>query len=109
MGATSRGAVTSLLFRSRTRTRAVTASCPGFTLSEFHDVTGTREQVSRMPSFMWLQAEEVARGSYDAVMAGVPVYIPGRVNRSIASLSRLLPRRAVLSLMKRSAGNFRRV
>jgi uncharacterized protein len=86
----------------------VTASCPGFTLSEFHDVTGTRAQVSRMPKFMWLEAEQVARSSYEAVMAGVPVYVPGRVNRSIAAFSRLLPRRAVLAAMKRSAGSFRR-
>ena len=31
----------------------VTAVCPGFTYSEFHDVVGTREQVSRLPKFLW--------------------------------------------------------
>jgi hypothetical protein len=86
----------------------VTASCPGFTLSEFHDVTGTREQVSRLPRFMWSDAALVAQQSYDAVMAGIPVYVPGRLNRSIASLSRVLPRRLVWAAMKRSAGNFRK-
>jgi short-subunit dehydrogenase len=87
----------------------VTASCPGFTLTEFHDVIGTRAQVSQLPPFMWLDAEPVARQSYEAVMAGVPVYVPGRVNRSIASLARLLPRRVVWGLMKRNAAKFRRV
>ncbi len=87
----------------------VTASCPGFTLTEFHDVIGTRAQVSQLPSFMWLDAEPVARASYDAVMAGVPVYVPGRVNRSIAGLARVLPRRVVWGLMKRNAAKFRRV
>ena len=86
----------------------VTASCPGFTLSEFHDVTGTRPQVSQMPAFMWSQADHVARDSYDAVMAGRPVYVPGRLNRSIATLGRALPRRIVWAMMKRSAGNFRK-
>jgi uncharacterized protein len=86
----------------------VTASCPGFTLTEFHDVTGTREQVNRMPGYMWLQAEEVAQSSYDAVMAGVPVYVPGRTNRSIASLSRVLPRSVVRGVLKRRAGDFRK-
>ena len=86
----------------------VTASCPGFTLTEFHDVTGTRAQVNRLPKFMWLDAEHVARSSYDAVMAGKPVYVPGRVNRSIAGLSHLLPRSVVLRAMKRSAGTFRK-
>ncbi len=32
----------------------VTALCPGFTYSEFHDVNGMREKVSRMPKLLWL-------------------------------------------------------
>jgi short-subunit dehydrogenase len=87
----------------------VTASCPGFTLSEFHDVTGTREQVSRMPGFMWLDAPFVARASYDAVMAGVPVFVPGRVNRTLAAAGKVLPRSMVWTLLKRNASRFRRV
>ena len=75
----------------------VTRQCPGFTLSEFHDVTGTREQVNQLPAFMWLDAEQVARDSYDAVMAGVPVYVPGRLNRTMATLAALLPRRLVVA------------
>ena len=86
----------------------VTASCPGFTLSEFHDVTGTRDKVSAMPSFVWTSADFVALRSYEAVMAGVPIYIPGRLNRSVASLSRLLPRRIVWAAMKRTAWNYRK-
>jgi uncharacterized protein len=86
----------------------VSASCPGFTLSEFHDVTGTRDKVSAMPAFMWSKADAVAQSSYDAVMAGVPVYVPGRLNRSLASLSRLLPRRVVWAAMKRTAGSYRK-
>jgi short-subunit dehydrogenase len=87
----------------------VTASCPGFTLSEFHDVTGTREQVNTLPKFMWLDADRVARESVDAVMRGQRVYVPGRVNRTFATLSRLLPRRTVTAVMTRNAGKFRRV
>jgi short-subunit dehydrogenase len=87
----------------------VTASCPGFTYSEFHDVTGTRAQVSTMPKFLWLDADVVARASYAAVMAGVPVVVPGRVNATLATLSRLLPRSVVWGLMQRNATKFRRV
>ena len=87
----------------------VTATCPGFTFSEFHDITGTRAQVNRMPKFMWLDAEHVARGSYDAVMAGRTVYVPGRVNATLATLGRVLPQSLVGSLMKRNATKFRRV
>lgn len=87
----------------------VTAVCPGFTLSEFHDLTGTRAQVSTLPGFMWLDADTVARESYDAVMAGVAVHVPGRVNRTLATLSRMLPRSLVWGVMKRNATRFRRV
>ena len=87
----------------------VCASCPGFTLTEFHDVTGTRAQVNTMPKFMWLDAGRVARESYDAVMNGVPVYVPGRLYRAMVGATRLLPQSLVLGLMKRNAGKFRRV
>jgi hypothetical protein len=53
----------------------VTAVCPGFTYSEFHDVTGTRAQVSAMPRWMWSDARDVAREGYAAVMAGRPVVV----------------------------------
>ena len=76
----------------------VTASCPGFTWSEFHDVSGTREQVNTLPAFMWMDAEQVASESIDAVMAGVRVYVPGTANRTLARLGRLLPRSIVTSV-----------
>jgi short-subunit dehydrogenase len=87
----------------------VCASCPGFTITEFHDVTGTRDRVSTMPAFMWLDATTVAQGSYDAVMAGTSVYVPGRLNRSLASLARVLPPFVVGAVMRRNASKFRRV
>lgn len=69
----------------------VTAVCPGFTYSEFHDVTGTRASVSKLPGWMWMDSATVARQGYDAVMAGTPILINGRVNRTIALLCRYLP------------------
>ena len=48
----------------------VTAFCPGFTYTEFHDVNGTREMVGRLPRLLWQDAETVAREGYDAVMRG---------------------------------------
>ena len=85
----------------------VTAVCPGFTFSEFHDVSGTRHIVSRMPSFMWMDAPAVAKRGYDAVMAGRTVYVPGRVNTAIATLGRLLPPRLVYAMNRRAASRYR--
>jgi hypothetical protein len=77
-----------------------TAVCPGFTYSEFHDVTGTRSKVSRMPKVLWMDAATVAEQGYAAVMRGEAVYINGRVNRTIAWLARVLPP----GLVRRAAG-----
>lgn len=71
----------------------VTALCPGFTWSEFHDVQGTRELTDRLPGFMWQDAETVARAGLEAVMAGQPVCVPGAVNKTLAYTARLLPER----------------
>lgn len=87
----------------------VTASCPGFTWSEFHDVSGTREQVRKLPAFMWLGADQVARESVDAVMAGARVYVPGSVNRTLARVARVLPRSLVTALMMANAAKFRKM
>lgn len=69
----------------------VTALCPGFTWSEFHDVMGTRDLTNRLPSFMWQDAETVALAGYEAVLKGEPVCVPGGVNKAIAYTSRLFP------------------
>ena len=86
----------------------VTALCPGFTLSEFHDVTGTRDQMNKMPRWMWLDAPTVARQGFDAVMAGQNVYVTGRVNRTIAALVRHLPQRLVYSIGRRVGRSYRK-
>lgn len=85
----------------------VTALCPGFTETEFHDVTGTRDQVRRLPSFLWMSAERVAREGWRAVEAGVPVHVPGLANRTIWRLSRWLPQGLARALVKRQGRRFR--
>ena len=87
----------------------VTALCPGFTYSEFHDVTGTRKTVSKLPGFMWMDSATVARQGYQAVSAGVPVFVTGRVNRLIAFLVRVLPQRLVTAANARASKAYRSV
>lgn len=70
----------------------VTALCPGFTLSEFHDVLGTRDRMNKMPGFLWLKADDVAREGYDAVMKGQSVVVNGAVYRFLVWLNGAMPR-----------------
>lgn len=86
----------------------VSALCPGFTYSEFHDVAGTRELVSKMPSWMWLEAAEVVAFGIDSVTQKHRIVaIPGRVNRLIAMLVRWMPPNAAIRLMGNMSHFFR--
>ncbi len=70
----------------------VTAVCPGFTLSEFHDVTGTRDKMKSVPGLLWLKADDVAREGYDAVMKGHSVVVNGGIYRVLVWLNGAMPR-----------------
>lgn len=97
----------SLALENRDAGIQVTALCPGFTWSEFHDVTGTREKMNAMPRFMWLTADEVAQQGVEAVERGRVVYVPGRVNRTIKAVVECLPDRLALWLSHRESARYR--
>ena len=87
----------------------VTAVCPGFTLTEFHDVIGTRAQVSTMPRWLWQDAREVVQEGYDAVMAGRSLVVTGRTNRTLALGAKHLPGALARAAVRRSASRFRKL
>ncbi len=87
----------------------VTAVCPGFTYTEFHDVTGTRAQMQSMPRFMWLDARQVVEESYAAVMAGRTMVVTGRLNRALALGARHLPAALTRAAVARHAGSYRKL
>jgi len=99
----------SLALELRPRGVNVTALCPGFTYSEFHDVNGMRAQVGQLPKWMWMDADTVARQAYDAVTRGDVVCVNGWVNRTIVLLARYTPDWLVQKVLKRFAKNFRKV
>lgn len=96
-----------LALENRTHGIHVCALCPGFTYSEFHDVTGTREEMRRMPRWMWMDAMPVVREALAAVERGDVVCVPGRVNRMIKRLLKILPDRLALHLIARNSRGFR--
>jgi short-subunit dehydrogenase len=83
----------------------VTALCPGFTYSEFHDVNHTRETVgARTPPWLWIGADEVAALGYEAVEANRPICVTGAPNKAIAAAAKLLPEEWAMTLMASQAG-----
>ncbi|VAV93663.1 Acetoacetyl-CoA reductase of ethylmalonyl-CoA pathway [hydrothermal vent metagenome] len=86
----------------------VSALCPGFTYSEFHDVNATRSMVAKMPGYMWQTAEEVARSGVQAVEKNAAVLVTGGVNKTIAILAKLLPGWLARNMMRSQSKNFRK-
>ncbi|MEY3025618.1 MAG: hypothetical protein RL136_979 [Planctomycetota bacterium] len=68
-----------------------TALCPGFTYTEFHDVLGNREEMNRLPKFMWQEARPVCVAGLDGVERNAPVVVPGAFNKVASALCRVLP------------------
>ena len=83
------------------------ALCPGFTYSEFHDVTGTRGLVSKLPKWMWLQAEDVARLGVDGVEAGRVMVIPGFGYKLMRLAYKHLPDAVVRRMMAKKSASIR--
>lgn len=79
----------------RRRGVSVTAVCPGFVRTEFHD----RMAVSTegIPSFLWLQAPQLVRLALRGIDRGRSVVIPTARYRLIAALARNLPDRLATS------------
>ena len=88
----------------------VTALCPGYTLSEFHDVNGSREQVSSAyPSWMWMSADAVARAGYGGVEANRPKVVPGLANQILSVIPKLLPDAVALDIIGGHAKRLKRI
>jgi short-subunit dehydrogenase len=83
------------------------ALCPGFTRSEFHDVTGTRSMMNKLPGYMWQTAEQVVREGIDAVERGEAVYVTGRFNRVVKRLFKLMPDRVALKISAKQSKRYR--
>ncbi|MBM44310.1 MAG: dehydrogenase [Phycisphaerae bacterium] len=71
----------------------VTALCPGYVRTEFFEAHGSADRVSRVPGFMWLDADRVARAAWKAVERGRAVCVPGLLYKVLIRLVPLLPAR----------------
>ena len=59
----------------------VSALCPGFTHTDFHETAGLMEMKKNMAKWLWYDADVVVRDAIKGVEAGKPVVVSGRLYR----------------------------
>lgn len=69
----------------------VTALCPGFTHTNFHERMGLEPGREGVPAFMWLDAADVVREGLRDAAAGRAVSIPSLRYKVLVGLMRALP------------------
>ena len=68
----------------------VQALCPGFTLTELHDVAGMDRKP--IPAWMWMKAEDVVDASLAGLAQGKLIVVPGGIYKAMVWLLRRLPK-----------------
>lgn len=74
----------------------VSALCPGFTHTEFHEAADMMEMKNSLPAAVWYDAEVVVREGLEAVERGKAVYCSGRIYRVLDALVGFGPTRWLL-------------
>ncbi|MDO5739701.1 MAG: SDR family oxidoreductase [Ornithinimicrobium sp.] len=77
----------------------VTALCPGFVHTEFHE--RAEMNMSKLPEVFWLNAPDVVRAALDDVGAGRVVSVPSATYKVLVGILRVVPR----ALTRRIAGS----
>ena len=79
----------------------VTAVCPGYTHTNFHERAGLPPGQEGVPSFMWLDAPAVVGQALRDSARGKAVSIPSLRYKAIVAVSRILPAGIVASAARR--------
>ncbi len=75
----------------------VTAVCPGFTHTEFHE--RAQADMSHVPDRMWLDAVDVVREGLADTFAGKPLSVPSRRYKALVAATRTIPRPVLRAIM----------
>lgn len=73
----------------------VTALCPGFVRTEFHERAEIRDDA--FPDFMWLDAPSLVRECLEDADAGKVVSVPSLTYKALATAMKVVPRRFLRS------------
>ena len=80
----------------------VHAVCPGYVRTEFHARAGI--DMSKSPSFLWLQVDDVVDQSLSDIARGKVISIPGLQYKALIAAERMIPRTLMRAVTKRVGG-----
>ncbi|MDC9004562.1 SDR family NAD(P)-dependent oxidoreductase [Mycobacterium marinum] len=80
----------------------VHAVCPGYVHTEFHARAGI--DMTKLPSFMWLDVDDVIQESLADIADGKVISIPGVQYKALVGAGRMIPRGLLRAVMKRVGG-----
>jgi short-subunit dehydrogenase len=89
---------------SRVRVQAL---CPGFTLTEFHDVLGL-DRKAILGASWWMAAEDVVEASLRGLEKGKLFVVPGLRYKLLVGLLRFVPRRALHFVLTKGPAGLQR-
>jgi short-subunit dehydrogenase len=74
----------------------ISALCPGFTRTEFHE--RGRMKMKGLPDFMWLDSDQLVAQSWSDAQTGKAVSVPGWQYKLLVGFISILPRRIVRTI-----------
>jgi uncharacterized protein len=80
----------------------VHAVCPGFVRTEFHVRAGI--EMAKLPSFMWLEVDDVVSQSLADIARGKVISVPGAHYKTLVAAGRIVPRGLMRAVTKRVGG-----
>jgi uncharacterized protein len=83
----------------------VMALCPGLVHTEFHDRAGM--DMSRIPEFMWLDADRLIGSALRDFHRGVDVSVPSGQYKTLAGVTKVLPRNLMSRVSSRIGRRYR--
>ena len=78
----------------------ITALCPGYVHTEFHQMMGTAASMQKLPNFFWLTPKEVAQCGLQALDRSQVICVPGKFNQSVAAIARIMPNATALQILQ---------
>jgi len=80
----------------------VHAVCPGYVHTEFHARAGI--DMARLPSFLWLEVDDVVSESLADIAHGKVISIPGVQYKALVGAERVIPRGLMRAVTRRVGG-----